>query len=201
MATGARWRNINVPGEKEYRNKGVAYCPHCDGPLVQGQARRGDRRRQLRRRSGDRPGGHRGARDADRVRHTAARRRGAAAQARDACRTSTVLLNAQTTEVTGDGQKVNGLVYKDRASARIQARRTRRRLRADRPGAQHRMAQGHASSCRGTARSSSMRRARPRCRACSPPATRPRCRSSRSSSPPATAPRPRSARSITSMRN
>lgn len=33
LATGARWRNINVPGEKEFKNKGVAYCPHCDGPL------------------------------------------------------------------------------------------------------------------------------------------------------------------------
>jgi alkyl hydroperoxide reductase subunit F len=33
LATGARWRNVNVPGESEYRNKGVAYCPHCDGPL------------------------------------------------------------------------------------------------------------------------------------------------------------------------
>ncbi|OZB50554.1 MAG: alkyl hydroperoxide reductase subunit F, partial [Thiomonas sp. 15-63-373] len=33
LSTGARWRNVNVPGEAEYRNKGVAYCPHCDGPL------------------------------------------------------------------------------------------------------------------------------------------------------------------------
>ncbi|NMB44430.1 MAG: alkyl hydroperoxide reductase subunit F [Clostridiales bacterium] len=33
IATGARWRNIGVPGEEEYKNKGVAYCPHCDGPL------------------------------------------------------------------------------------------------------------------------------------------------------------------------
>lgn len=33
VATGARWRLINAPGEKEFRNKGVAYCPHCDGPL------------------------------------------------------------------------------------------------------------------------------------------------------------------------
>jgi alkyl hydroperoxide reductase subunit F len=37
LATGARWRNMNVPGEKEYRNKGVAYCPHCDGPLFKGK--------------------------------------------------------------------------------------------------------------------------------------------------------------------
>jgi alkyl hydroperoxide reductase subunit F len=37
LATGARWRNVNVPGEAEYRNKGVAYCPHCDGPLFKGK--------------------------------------------------------------------------------------------------------------------------------------------------------------------
>ena len=37
IATGARWRNINVPGEAEYKNKGVAYCPHCDGPLFKGK--------------------------------------------------------------------------------------------------------------------------------------------------------------------
>ncbi|OUM94751.1 MAG: alkyl hydroperoxide reductase subunit F [Thermobacillus sp. ZCTH02-B1] len=37
IATGARWRNLNVPGEAEFRNKGVAYCPHCDGPLFAGK--------------------------------------------------------------------------------------------------------------------------------------------------------------------
>lgn len=37
IATGARWRELNVPGETEYRNKGVAYCPHCDGPLFKGK--------------------------------------------------------------------------------------------------------------------------------------------------------------------
>jgi alkyl hydroperoxide reductase subunit F len=37
IATGARWRNIGVPGEVEFKNKGVAYCPHCDGPLFAGQ--------------------------------------------------------------------------------------------------------------------------------------------------------------------
>ena len=37
LATGARWREINVPGEREYRNHGVAYCPHCDGPLFKGK--------------------------------------------------------------------------------------------------------------------------------------------------------------------
>src|SRR5690606_32292485 len=37
ISTGARWRELNVPGEKDYRNKGVAYCPHCDGPLFKGK--------------------------------------------------------------------------------------------------------------------------------------------------------------------
>ena len=37
LSTGARWRNVNVPGEAEYKNKGVAYCPHCDGPLYKGK--------------------------------------------------------------------------------------------------------------------------------------------------------------------
>ena len=37
LSTGARWRNVNVPGEAEYKNKGVAYCPHCDGPLFKGK--------------------------------------------------------------------------------------------------------------------------------------------------------------------
>ncbi|MDH4052995.1 MAG: alkyl hydroperoxide reductase subunit F, partial [Rubrivivax sp.] len=37
LSTGARWRNVDVPGEAQYRNKGVAYCPHCDGPLFKGK--------------------------------------------------------------------------------------------------------------------------------------------------------------------
>jgi NADH-dependent peroxiredoxin subunit F len=37
ISTGARWRNIGVPGEQEFKNKGVAYCPHCDGPLFEGK--------------------------------------------------------------------------------------------------------------------------------------------------------------------
>jgi alkyl hydroperoxide reductase subunit F len=37
LSTGARWRNVNVPGEEEFKNKGVAYCPHCDGPLFAGK--------------------------------------------------------------------------------------------------------------------------------------------------------------------
>lgn len=37
IATGAKWRNLNIPGEKEYLGKGVAYCPHCDGPFFKGK--------------------------------------------------------------------------------------------------------------------------------------------------------------------
>ena len=37
IATGARWRHVGVPGEEEYKNKGVVYCPHCDGPLFKGK--------------------------------------------------------------------------------------------------------------------------------------------------------------------
>ena len=37
IATGAKWRNMNVPGEEQYRTKGVTYCPHCDGPLFKGK--------------------------------------------------------------------------------------------------------------------------------------------------------------------
>ena len=37
ISTGARWRQLGIPGEERYRNKGVAYCPHCDGPLYKGK--------------------------------------------------------------------------------------------------------------------------------------------------------------------
>ncbi|MFV8208543.1 FAD-dependent oxidoreductase, partial [Enterobacter cloacae complex sp.6701988] len=37
IATGARWRNMGVPGEQEYRTKGITFCPHCDGPLFKGK--------------------------------------------------------------------------------------------------------------------------------------------------------------------
>ena len=37
LPTGERWREVNVPGEQEFRNKGVVYCPHCDGSLVKGK--------------------------------------------------------------------------------------------------------------------------------------------------------------------
>jgi NADH-dependent peroxiredoxin subunit F len=115
ITTGARWRNINVPGEQEYRNKGVAYCPHCDGPLFKGK------------RVAVIGGGNSGVEAAIDLAGIVAHvtlvefdtqlRADAVLQRKLATLPNVnVIVNAQTTEVTGDGQKVNGLVYKDRAA-------------------------------------------------------------------------------------
>lgn len=115
LSTGARWRNINVPGEQEYKNKGVAYCPHCDGPLFKGK------------RVAVIGGGNSGVEAAIDLAGIVAHvtliefdtqlRADAVLQRKlHSLPNVTVLLNAQTTEVTGDGQKVNGLSYKDRTS-------------------------------------------------------------------------------------
>ena len=115
LATGARWRNINVPGEKEYKNKGVAYCPHCDGPLFKGK------------RVAVIGGGNSGVEAAidlagivghvTLVEFDTALRADAVLQRKlHSLPNVTVFTNAQTTEITGDGQKVNGLNYKDRAT-------------------------------------------------------------------------------------
>jgi alkyl hydroperoxide reductase subunit F len=115
ITTGARWRNINVPGEHEYRNKGVAYCPHCDGPLFKGK------------RVAVIGGGNSGVEAAidlagivghvTLIEFDTKLRADAVLQKKLATLANVqVILNAQTTEVTGDGQKVNGLAYKDRAS-------------------------------------------------------------------------------------
>ncbi|MCW4454110.1 alkyl hydroperoxide reductase subunit F [Flavobacterium sp. MXW15] len=113
LSTGARWRQMNVPGEEQYRNKGVAYCPHCDGPLFKGK------------RVAVIGGGNSGIEAAidlagivshvtvfefddklraDQVLQNKLRSLG----------NVTVVTSAQTTEVLGDGQKVTGLIYKDR---------------------------------------------------------------------------------------
>jgi alkyl hydroperoxide reductase subunit F len=116
VTTGARWRNVNVPGEKEYRNKGVAYCPHCDGPLFKGK------------RVAVIGGGNSGVEAAIDLAGIVAHvtliefdtklRADAVLQKKLATLPNVkVILNAQTTEITGDGQKVNGLVYKDRATS------------------------------------------------------------------------------------
>ncbi|MCR5882713.1 alkyl hydroperoxide reductase subunit F [Rhizobacter sp. J219] len=115
ISTGARWRNVNVPGEQEYKNKGVAYCPHCDGPLFKGK------------RVAVIGGGNSGVEAAidlaGVVSHVtlfefADKLRADAVLVKKLQSLPNVVIhtNAQTTEITGDGQKVNGLTYTDRAS-------------------------------------------------------------------------------------
>ena len=115
LSTGARWRNVNVPGEAEYKNKGVAYCPHCDGPLFKGK------------RTAVIGGGNSGIEAAidlaGIVKHVTV------IEFADQLKADAVLVaklkslpnvtvhtHAQTTEITGDGGKVNGIRYKDRTT-------------------------------------------------------------------------------------
>ncbi|MCM2348313.1 MAG: alkyl hydroperoxide reductase subunit F [Acidovorax soli] len=115
LSTGARWRNVNVPGEAEYKNKGVAYCPHCDGPLFKGK------------RTAVIGGGNSGVEAsidlAGIVAHVTL------VEFADQLKADAVLVkklqslpnvtihtNAQTTEITGADGKVNGLKFKDRAT-------------------------------------------------------------------------------------
>ena len=121
ISTGARWRNVNVPGEAEYRNKGVAYCPHCDGPLFKGK------------RVAVIGGGNSGVEAAIDLAGVVAHV--TLIEFADQLKADAVLVNklkslpnveihtnAQTTEITGvdqDGKdtgKVTGLKYKDRAT-------------------------------------------------------------------------------------
>lgn len=113
IATGARWRELNVPGEQEYRNRGVAYCPHCDGPLFKGK------------RVAVVGGGNSGVEAAidlagivghvTLVEFDTALRADAVLQRKlHSMQNVTVITHAQTTEVTGDGQRVNGMRYTDR---------------------------------------------------------------------------------------
>jgi len=115
LTTGARWREVNVPGEKEYRNKGVAYCPHCDGPLYKGK--------KVAVIGGGNSGIEAAIDLAGVVDHVtviefAEQLRADAVLVRKLHSLPNVAVhtNAQTTEITGDGQKVDGLVYTDRAS-------------------------------------------------------------------------------------
>ncbi len=115
LSTGARWRNVNVPGEAEYRNKGVAYCPHCDGPLFKGK--------KVAVIGGGNSGVEAAIDLAGVVEHVTLIEFADALKA-DAVLVNklrslpnvTIHVNAQTTEITGDGQKVTGLRYKDRAT-------------------------------------------------------------------------------------
>jgi len=115
LATGARWRQMNVPGEAEYRNKGVAYCPHCDGPLFKGK------------RVAVIGGGNSGVEAAidlaglvthvTLIEFDSQLRADAVLQKKlFSLPNVKVIVSAQTTEVHGDGQKVTGLTYKDRNS-------------------------------------------------------------------------------------
>jgi len=115
IATGARWREINVPGEREYRNRGVAYCPHCDGPLFKGK------------RVAVIGGGNSGVEAAidlaGLVSHVTLIEFDAQLRADEVLKAKlrslpnvAIITGAQTTEVTGDGERVNGLIYKDRQS-------------------------------------------------------------------------------------
>ncbi len=114
ISTGARWRNINVPGEAKYKNKGVAYCPHCDGPLFKGK------------RVAVIGGGNSGVEAAidlaGLVSHvtliefdTKLRADAVLQKKLMSTKNVTVITNAQTTEITGT-ETVNGLGYKDRTT-------------------------------------------------------------------------------------
>lgn len=113
LATGARWREMNVPGEQEYRNKGVAYCPHCDGPLFKGK------------KTAVIGGGNSGIEAAIDLagitEHVTVLEFSDTLRADDvlvkkanSLPNVTIIKNAMTTEVMGDGQRVIGLKYTDR---------------------------------------------------------------------------------------
>lgn len=118
LSTGARWRNVNVPGEQEYRNKGVAYCPHCDGPLFKGK------------RTAVIGGGNSGIEAAidlaGIVEHVTViefadqlKADAVLVNKLNSLPNVTVHTNAQTTEITGDGSVVNGISFKDRATNEV----------------------------------------------------------------------------------
>jgi len=119
LSTGARWKNVNVPGEAEYRNQGVAYCPHCDGPLFKGK--------KVAVIGGGNSGVEAAIDLAGLVQHVTLIEFADQLKA-DAVLASklkslpnvTVHTNAQTTEITGDGQRVNGLVFRDRRTGDVQ---------------------------------------------------------------------------------
>ncbi|MBN8203688.1 alkyl hydroperoxide reductase subunit F [Bacillus sp. NTK034] len=112
LSTGARWRNVNVPGEAEFKNKGVAYCPHCDGPLFEGK--------DVAVIGGGNSGVEAAIDLAGIVNHVTViefnpeLKADAVLQERlNSLPNVTVVTNAQTTEITGT-DKVNGISYMDR---------------------------------------------------------------------------------------
>ena len=118
LSTGARWRSMDVPGEAEYRNKGVTYCPHCDGPLFKGK------------RVAVIGGGNSGVEAAidlaGIVAHVTLIEFDGKLRADEVLQRKLrslpnvrVIVSAQTTEVHGEGGKVNGLSYKDRGTGEL----------------------------------------------------------------------------------
>ncbi len=118
LSTGARWREMNVPGEQEYRGRGVAYCPHCDGPLYKGK------------RVAVIGGGNSGVEAAidlaGLVKHVTLLEFADTLRADEVLQKKlkslpnvTVIKSAMTTEVIGDGSKVTGLIYQDRATEEL----------------------------------------------------------------------------------
>ena len=114
LATGARWRNVNVPGEQEYKTKGVAYCPHCDGPLFKGK--------DVAVIGGGNSGVEAAIDLAGVVKHVTVvefmpemKADAVLIKKLKSLPNVTVHTNAQTTEITGAGGKVNGLKFKHRA--------------------------------------------------------------------------------------
>lgn len=119
LATGARWRNMNVPGEQEYRTRGVTYCPHCDGPLFKGK------------RVAVVGGGNSGIEAAidlaGLVEHVTVLEFTEQLKADDILQRKLrslsnvdVIVNALTTEVRGNGRHVTGIIYKDRTTDELQ---------------------------------------------------------------------------------
>jgi NADH-dependent peroxiredoxin subunit F len=113
IATGARWRELGVPGEAEYRGKGVAYCPHCDGPLFKGKP--------VAVIGGGNSGVEAAIDLAGIVAHVTLLQFDSALKADAVLQNKlrslsnvTIVTNAQTTEITGNGEKMNGLNYKNR---------------------------------------------------------------------------------------
>jgi len=115
LATGARWRELNIPGEHEYRGHGVAYCPHCDGPLFKGKP--------VAVVGGGNSGVEAAIDLAGIVSHVSVLQFDAELTADAVLQKKlqslpnvTVITNAQSSEITGDDKKVTGLDYKDRVS-------------------------------------------------------------------------------------
>ncbi len=115
LSTSARWREIGAPGEREYRGRGMAYCPHCDGPLFKGK--------RVAVIGGDNSGVEAAIDLAGIVSAVTLIEFGAELRADAVLQKKlrslpnvTIVTQGQTTEITGDGKKVNGIVYKDRAT-------------------------------------------------------------------------------------